>query len=165
MELRAQSSAATTPTPSTGRGNLAAAYLDAGRAAEAIPIAARTIAQAQEAKLGPDHPDTLISRNNLAEAYRTPAAPPTPSAIARGDAPAAGGEAGPDHPNTLISRNNLAVAYLAAGRTRRRHRAARGDAQRCGVEARARPPRHAHQPQQPRRGLLRRRPHDRGHPH
>ena len=66
--------------------------------------------------LGPDHPDTLTVRNNLALAY---------------DSVGRFGEAidawekllldcqrvlGPDHPDTLTVRNNLAGAYHSAGR-------------------------------------------------
>ena len=42
-------------------------YQDAGRAAEAIPLHERTLADSERI-LGPDHPDTLNSRNNLAAA-------------------------------------------------------------------------------------------------
>ena len=70
----------------------------------------------QERVLGPDHPDTLTTRNNLAGAY---------------DSAGRFGEAielfervlferervlGSDHPDTLTTRNNLAVAYHSAGR-------------------------------------------------
>ncbi len=44
-------------------------YQKAGRTAEAIPLFEQTLA-ARERVLGPDHPDTLGSRNNLAAAYR-----------------------------------------------------------------------------------------------
>ena len=53
----------------TSRNNLALAYRDAGRAAEAIPLFERTLADLERV-LGPDHPATLNSRNNLADAYR-----------------------------------------------------------------------------------------------
>ena len=59
---------------------------------------------------------------------------------------------GPDHPETLTSRNNLATAYRRRPH-RRGDRPARGHAQDAGVEAGPRPPRHAHQPQQPCRRL------------
>ena len=45
------------------------AYLAAGRTAEAIALHEETL-KLEEAKLGPDHPDTLTSRNNLAVAYQ-----------------------------------------------------------------------------------------------
>ena len=45
------------------------AYGDAGRAEEAIRLYEQALA-AMEGVLGPDHPDTLTSRGNLALAYR-----------------------------------------------------------------------------------------------
>ena len=66
--------------------------------------------------LGPDHPDTLTVRNNLALAY---------DSVGRfGEAIDAWEELlldcqrvlGPDHPDTLTVRNNLAGAYHSAGR-------------------------------------------------
>jgi serine/threonine protein kinase len=71
----------------------------------------------REAALGPDHPDTLTSRNNLANAYYS--AGRTADAIALHEETLKRREAklGPDHPDTLKSRNNLANAYNSAGRT------------------------------------------------
>ncbi len=71
----------------------------------------------RERVLGPDHPGTLTSRNNLAVAYQ--AAGRTEEAITMGEQVVAARERvlGPDHPDTLQSRNNLAAAYWAAGRT------------------------------------------------
>ncbi|RDI25432.1 tetratricopeptide repeat protein [Lentzea flaviverrucosa] len=65
--------------------------------------------------LGPDHPDTLSSRNNLARAYRS--AGDLDRAITLHEATLADRERvlGSDHPNTLTSRNNLASAYESAG--------------------------------------------------
>ena len=48
--------------------NLADSYQDLGRRAEALKLREETLALRQ-AKLGPDHPLTLASRNNLAGAY------------------------------------------------------------------------------------------------
>ena len=69
----------------------------------------------KEAKLGPDHPDTLASRNNLSIAYR--ATGRTSGAIALDEVTLKLFETklGPDHPNTLKSRINLALTYQAAG--------------------------------------------------
>jgi tetratricopeptide (TPR) repeat protein len=69
-----------------------------------------------ERALGPDHPDTLNSRNNLAIAYG--AAGRLDEAITLHERTLATRERvlGPDHPDTLISRNNLADAYRTAGR-------------------------------------------------
>jgi hypothetical protein len=64
--------------------------------------------------LGPDHPDTLQSRNNLAVDYQD--AGRTDEAITLLEQVLADRERilGVDHPNTLCSRNNLANAYRAA---------------------------------------------------
>ena len=66
--------------------------------------------------LGPDHPNTLTSRSNLANAYQ--AAGRINEAITLHEQTLATWERmlGPDHPNTLTSRSNLANAYEAAGR-------------------------------------------------
>ena len=66
--------------------------------------------------LGPDHPDTLTVRNNLAGAYH--------SAGRFGEAIELFEQVladrvrvlGPDHPDTLTTRNNLAGAYRSVGR-------------------------------------------------
>ena len=59
---------------------------------------------------------------------------------------------GPDHPDTLTSMNNLAVAYQAAGKLDRALPLLEETLALEG-EARPRPPRHAHEHEQPRRGL------------
>ena len=66
--------------------------------------------------LGPDHPGTLTSRNDLANAYQL--AGRTAQAIRMHERTLADRERvlGPDHPHTLQSRNNLADAHRAAGR-------------------------------------------------
>ena len=50
--------------------NLAISYADLGRHAEALKLHEETLAL-RKAKLGPDHPDTLSSMNNLATATPT----------------------------------------------------------------------------------------------
>jgi tetratricopeptide (TPR) repeat protein len=72
---------------------------------------------ARERVLGPDHPHTLQSRNNLALAYQ--AAGRLDEAISLHEQALAARERvlGPDHPHTLASHDNLASAYQAAGRT------------------------------------------------
>ena len=72
---------------------------------------------ARERVLGPDHPDILVSRNNLGAAYQ--AAGRLDEAIPLYEQALAVRERvlGPDHPRTLTSRNNLANVYRAAGRT------------------------------------------------
>jgi tetratricopeptide (TPR) repeat protein len=69
-----------------------------------------------ERSLGPDHPDTLNTRNILATAYQ--AAGRSAEAIPLFERDLAGWERllGPDHPDTMRSRDNLAAAYRQAGR-------------------------------------------------
>jgi tetratricopeptide (TPR) repeat protein len=95
---------------------LALAYGAAGRTAEAVALHERTLTD-RERVLGPDHPDTLGSRNNLAAAYQE--AGRTAEAIALHERTLTDYERllGRDHPHTLTSRNNLANAYQDAGRT------------------------------------------------
>ena len=66
--------------------------------------------------LGPDHPRTLASRNNLAHAYRS--AGRLKEAIDLYERTLEDRERtlGPDHPDTLASRGGLAGAYRSAGR-------------------------------------------------
>jgi Tetratricopeptide repeat len=66
--------------------------------------------------LGPGHPDTLASRNNLAIAYQ--AVGRAAEAIPLLEQTLAGRERelGPDHPDTLVSRHNLSYAYQEASR-------------------------------------------------
>ena len=97
------------------RNSLAAAYLAAGRVADAIPLFELTLA-GRERLLGPDHSDTLTSRNNLASAYQD--AGRAAEAIPLFEQTLAARERllGVGHPRTLSSRSNLAAAYRAAGR-------------------------------------------------
>ena len=57
------------PSTLNSRGNLAAAYRDVGRAAEAIALFEQTL-EGRETILGANYPDTVNSRINLAAAYR-----------------------------------------------------------------------------------------------
>ena len=97
------------------RNTLAAAYLAAGRVAEAIPLFKRTLV-ARERLLGPDHPDTLTSQNNLAAVYQD--AGRVGEAILLFELTLAARERllGSGHRSTVNSRSNLAAAYMAAGR-------------------------------------------------
>jgi tetratricopeptide (TPR) repeat protein len=82
--------------------------------AQEIMIGEQLVAD-QERVLGPDHPDTLTSRNNLATAYQ--AVTRTGEAISLHEQVLAARERvlGLDHPSTLRSRHSLANAYQAAG--------------------------------------------------
>ena len=67
--------------------------------------------------LGPDHPDTLASWNNLAIACQEVGR--TAAAVRLHERALAGRVRvlGPEHPDTLASRNNLAIACQEVGRT------------------------------------------------
>jgi tetratricopeptide (TPR) repeat protein len=96
--------------------------------AQAIRLAGPLLAD-QEQILGPDHPDTLISRGNLALAYQEAGRTAEAIGLYERTLTDMGRIFGPDHPNTLQARNNLANAYQAAGRRDEaealRHRAER----------------------------------------
>jgi tetratricopeptide (TPR) repeat protein/pimeloyl-ACP methyl ester carboxylesterase len=83
--------------------------------ARSVVSAKQTLADCERV-LGPDHPDTLTSRNNLAGAYES--AGRLSEAIPLYEQTLAERERvpGPDHPDTLASRNNLAGAYRSVGR-------------------------------------------------
>ena len=66
--------------------------------------------------LGPDHPDTLASRNNLAGTYRDAGRLDKAIALYEQTLEDSIRVLGPDHPSTLTSRFNLAGAYRASGR-------------------------------------------------
>ena len=69
-----------------------------------------------ERMLGPNHPDTLNSRNSLAAAYQAAGRPA--EAIPLFERTLVGRERllGPNHPDTMNSQNNLAAAYQDADR-------------------------------------------------
>ncbi|MEU4765084.1 tetratricopeptide repeat protein [Actinosynnema sp. NPDC023794] len=90
-------------------------YLDSrGEPDTAVTHHARAVHICQRLH-GPDHPETLTARGNLANAYR--AAGDSGRAIPLLEAVLADRERvlGPDHPDTSTSRNNLAYAYETAG--------------------------------------------------
>ena len=74
-----------------------------------------SVTQACDA-LGPHHPDTLASRNNLAGTYRASGRLDKAIALYEQTLEDSIRILGPDHPSTLTSRFNLAGAYRAAGR-------------------------------------------------
>ncbi|MGO9506380.1 MAG: tetratricopeptide repeat protein [Mycobacterium sp.] len=81
----------------------------------AIALGLRVAADSERV-LGAEHPDTLTSRNYIANAYH--AAGRLAEAIALYERTLADRERilGAEHPHTLASRNNLAIAYASAGR-------------------------------------------------
>lgn len=98
----------------TGADTVARAYLSAGLLDQAITLFKKNLADSERI-LGPDHPGTLVSRNNLALAYQD--AGKLEKAINLFKQTLADSERilGSDHPNTLTSRGNLASAYQDAG--------------------------------------------------
>jgi serine/threonine protein kinase/tetratricopeptide (TPR) repeat protein len=102
------------PDTLTSGSNLASAYRDAGRTAEAIAMGEETL-RLCIAKLGPDHLLTLASRNNLATAYLSAGRTAEAIALHEETLRLRMAKLGPDHPDTLVSQLNLANAYRAVG--------------------------------------------------
>ena len=90
---------------------LACVYLEAGKLPEAIALSER-VRDAEIAQLGPDHPDTLVTLNNLARAYHSAGRLPEAIALLRARPRREHRQARPRPPHTLSTLNNL------AGRTR-----------------------------------------------
>jgi serine/threonine protein kinase len=94
---------------------LGESQLGLGYAEKAIALFKRAL-ETYTARLGPDHPNTLNSMDNLATAYQAAgkldlALPLFVEALKLTKA-----KLGPDHPDTLTSLNNLAGAYQDAGK-------------------------------------------------
>jgi RNA polymerase sigma factor (sigma-70 family) len=104
------------PDTLNSRNSLAAAYLAAGRVAEAIQLFEQTLAVLQR-MLGPDDPETLTSQNNLASAYQDAGRSDEAIRLYELNLETRERLLGAGHPSTMNSRGNLAAAYLAAGRT------------------------------------------------
>ena len=84
-----------------------------------LPYEALTLDVAVDALaglLGPDHPDTLASRGNLAGAYRAAGRLTEAITLYEQVLPNSIRVLGEDHPKTLTLRNNLAYAYQGEGR-------------------------------------------------
>ncbi len=98
------------------RGAVGRTYYYLGESAMAIRELERA-AKLFETRLGPDHPDTLACRNELASAYLAAGRTADAIALHQANLETTEAELGTDHPGTFTIRNNLAEAYLAAGRT------------------------------------------------
>jgi eukaryotic-like serine/threonine-protein kinase len=85
-----------------------------GEASMAVEVHQKALTT-RKAKLGPDHPDTLISMNNLAIAYTASGQVAKAMPLYEETLEKVKIKLGPDHPDTLISMNNLARAYQANG--------------------------------------------------
>ena len=89
-------------------------YYGTGRYQEAIPLAQRALAIAEKA-LGPAHPDTAGSLNNLAELYRATGAYAKAEPLYERALAIAEKALGPAHPDTASALNSLAALYYATG--------------------------------------------------
>ncbi|MEU3075989.1 FxSxx-COOH system tetratricopeptide repeat protein [Streptomyces laurentii] len=85
-----------------------------GHMARSIPLCEAVLTYCEQA-LVLTHPNTLVSRNILANAYQDAGEPERAIALHEANLPQFEQTLGPTHPNTLVSRNNLANAYQDAG--------------------------------------------------
>ncbi|HEY7330399.1 MAG TPA: serine/threonine-protein kinase [Gemmataceae bacterium] len=97
------------------RHALGQTYLYLGQARQAIQQYKRTVELRKE-HLGPDHPDTLISMNNLAWAYQDDGRWNDALAVAAETLERRQAVFGPDHFDTITSMHRLAFLYLESGR-------------------------------------------------
>jgi CHAT domain-containing protein/Tfp pilus assembly protein PilF len=90
--------------------------LHAGKYAEAIPLAERTLALIETA-LGPEHPSVATWLNNLTELYGRQGRYGEAETLARRSLAIFEKALGPEHPEVATSLNNLALTYVGQGRT------------------------------------------------
>jgi tetratricopeptide (TPR) repeat protein len=96
---------------------LALYYLiELGGSAEQAIMVGEPLTADLERMLGPDHHDTLNSRNSLAAAYQAADRPADAIALFEQTLVIRERFLGPEHPDTLTTQNNLAFGYQAAGR-------------------------------------------------
>jgi tetratricopeptide (TPR) repeat protein len=84
-------------------------------AAQAIAVGEALTADLERVR-GPDHHDTLNSRNSLAAAYQAAGRPAEAIPLFEQTLVVRERLLGPEHPDTLTTQNNLAAGYQAAGR-------------------------------------------------
>jgi tetratricopeptide (TPR) repeat protein len=97
------------PDTVRARNDLARAYRETGRVADAVPLVEQVLA-ARERLFGADDPRTLASRNNLASAYRATGRPADAVGLFEENLAACERLFGADHPRTLASRHSLDLA-------------------------------------------------------
>jgi len=95
--------------------NLASSYAALGRHVEALKLREETLAL-RKAKLGPDHPSTLLSMNNLANSCSALGRHVEALKLREDTVALQKAKLGADHPNTLLSMTNLANNYAALDR-------------------------------------------------
>ena len=97
------------PDTVRARNDLARAYRETGRVADAVPLVEQVLA-ARERLFGTDDPRTLASRNNLASAYRTTGRAADAIGLFEENLAACERLFGADHPRTRASRHSLDLA-------------------------------------------------------
>jgi eukaryotic-like serine/threonine-protein kinase len=97
------------------RDTLGTTYWYLGEAALAIKQHKHAL-ELHETQLGPDHLNTLVSRNSLANAYRAAGRIAEAIRLHEQNLKLYETKLGSDHSDTLDSRNNLAAAYSVDGR-------------------------------------------------
>ena len=90
--------------------------IELGDSAEQAIRAGETLTADLERLLGPDHHDTLNSRNSLAAAYQAARRPAEAIPLFEQTLVVRERLLGPEHPDTLTTQNNLAAGYQEAGR-------------------------------------------------
>jgi len=105
------------PDTIRARNDLARAYRETGRVADAIPLVEQVLA-ARERLFGADDPRTLASRNNLASAYRATGRAADAIPLFEENLAACERLFGADHPRTLASRHSLDLAWQELAQTR-----------------------------------------------
>jgi tetratricopeptide (TPR) repeat protein len=94
------------PDTIRARNDLARAYRETGRVADAVPLVEQVLS-ARERLFGADDPRTLASRNNLASAYRATGRAAEAIGLFEENLAACERLFGADHPRTLASRHSL----------------------------------------------------------
>jgi serine/threonine protein kinase len=94
---------------------LGQSLLSLGHASEAVELFAKAHAT-RASRLGPDHPDTLTSMNNLALGYQAAGRLDLALPLLEKTLKLTSAKLGPDHPDTLTCMNNLARGYWATGK-------------------------------------------------
>src|SRR5439155_1162517 len=94
---------------------LANCYGDLGRHEEALRLREETFA-VQQRKLGPDHPDTLMSMNNLGNSYTALGRHADALRLYEGTLARRKAKLGPDHPDTLASLSAVARTLIRLDR-------------------------------------------------
>src|SRR5262249_16268346 len=90
-------------------------YYALRRHADALEVYEQTVAL-RKAKLGPDHPDTLRSMNNLANSYHALGRYADALKLREQTLALRKPKLGPHHPDTLLTLGNVAESLITVGR-------------------------------------------------